>query len=667
MEKHRHSCFLMLLVLLSLSWGSGVWAQQTAAVSITKLLPADTAFVYAADTTRLAESVTKLQTIPLVSRALATVEKTLGISLQHDAIPWVGQLGFALLDSRGGKARALLLLEIRKQAAWQHTLPLLHSAFDKLTGLTSTTTSYAGVKLHTVPVLAWGQFGGWLVLGMGDSAIQHSIDAWQGKIPSLFANTATSKLMENLPTRHNGFFCVNGDSLAKLLAYFPYATKFNFSALQGAMLVGSLSDNAQGERIELIAYISSATQRQQLKALRDALTPVASTTLAQLPQGAFAEWISSHPAKYVTFLENTLRGCATDPDDQQNLEYFITHTQPLLQMFSNDSGACAAALSWTKEVGFGLSAVCETPSAQQATSQVNLLTTFHNSVLHIPVEVTDGVATIPTEIPYEEMLHAKVCWTAKDAWFKIGTARDLICGAGMKAAKLPPEALGADCVFMADLSFLSSLFDHFAARMVLDNVGALMHGHLATSEIPRDGMLGITALRLLGLDGMQILAYSRIADDGSYWHGVMELNHAPDVCGLMGLGPIITAAIFPAVNTYSEKALQKESFNNLRQLGKAVQMFLQDNDDKFPDIDIRACITVPAKVDCQPSSKLPYLPNHNLSGKSIRAFPDASAVVLFYEQTPYNDGGRYVCFLDGHEAYVTAKAWETLKVTAGIK
>lgn len=100
-------------------------------------------------------------------------------------------------------------------------------------------------------------------------------------------------------------------------------------------------------------------------------------------------------------------------------------------------------------------------------------------------------------------------------------------------------------------------------------------------------------------------------------------------------------------------------------------MFAQDNLETLPTMksinDLAVFVPIPSKVLYQPSSKLSYLPNPNVSGKSIRAFPDATVVVLFYEQTPYTDGGRYVCFLDGHIAYVSAKAWETLKTKAGIK
>jgi prepilin-type processing-associated H-X9-DG protein len=80
-----------------------------------------------------------------------------------------------------------------------------------------------------------------------------------------------------------------------------------------------------------------------------------------------------------------------------------------------------------------------------------------------------------------------------------------------------------------------------------------------------------------------------------------------------------------------------------------------------------AALGVAGVILLQPTSNLPYLPNPQLSDMQLGAIPDMTNAMLFYEQTPYADGGRCVAFLDGHVARVTAEEWAALKAKAGMK
>jgi len=100
-------------------------------------------------------------------------------------------------------------------------------------------------------------------------------------------------------------------------------------------------------------------------------------------------------------------------------------------------------------------------------------------------------------------------------------------------------------------------------------------------------------------------------------------------------------------------------------------MYCQDHDEILPPLktpeDIKRVLELDDKICRQPSSKLPYLPNPNVAAKALGNFNNAENVILFYEQTPYTDGGRWVAFLDGHVSYVAAKDWLAMKAKAGIK
>jgi len=184
-------------------------------------------------------------------------------------------------------------------------------------------------------------------------------------------------------------------------------------------------------------------------------------------------------------------------------------------------------------------------------------------------------------------------------------------------------------------------------------------------------VLGITALRVLGLEQMKMLAYSRIADDGASWYGVLEVSNVNDARGLLSMGPLVAAVLYPAFNKAREKARKTSSVSNLRQLALATIMYSQDHNEILPPLktpeDIKRILELDDKICSQPSSKLPYLPNPNIAARALGVFNDADTVILFYEQTPYADGGRCVAFLDGHVAYVTAKDWGAMKAKAGIR
>ena len=62
----------------------------------------------------------------------------------------------------------------------------------------------------------------------------------------------------------------------------------------------------------------------------------------------------------------------------------------------------------------------------------------------------------------------------------------------------------------------------------------------------------------------------------------------------------------------------------------------------------------------------PYLYNTKLGGKALGAFDDPKEVVLFYEQTPTEDGKRIVAFLDGHVEMVSEVHWMELADRWGI-
>jgi prepilin-type processing-associated H-X9-DG protein len=148
--------------------------------------------------------------------------------------------------------------------------------------------------------------------------------------------------------------------------------------------------------------------------------------------------------------------------------------------------------------------------------------------------------------------------------------------------------------------------------------------------------------------------------------------------------------------TVSSKILfvRRLSQSNLKQIFTGVKNYLLDNDGKLP-------LMIPAKstdeimasfspgmsngksfpetaqgaifpyvkdivVLFQPATQRIYLPNYQLSAKSMKAIKNPSHTFLFYEDAPDSDGMRNVLYVDGHVAAITEAEFQKQCKAQGI-
>ena len=573
---HCASCGMLSLILLAgLALATCAGAQQAKPLAFGKLMPADTVFAYTANTAGFGAGLARFQAFPPLKIAIAAAEEALGFTLAHDVIPWAGQCGVAVLDVKAGSPRVLLLLEIRDPHAFQQVQPRLQAKLERLSLLNWRAETYAGIPLRTAMLTprttcAWGQLGGWLVLGLGEGAICQGIDACQGTAPSLADNTAWAKAVAALPTQRESFFSLNGDALAKGIAALTDA--IDTTSLRGMMLLGCMAQHGQTARFDISCTIGSAELRARLQALKGVLTPVDGKVLAQLPPGVFATLLISNPGKCADFLKQSLLACVAHPADKQWIEELCTQAQPLLQVLNNCPGACGAAACWTKEQGFGATLLGETPSAAQAKNRVLLFTDYLKTVPGLHIAQAEGIASLP-EMRLDPMLRLQLCWAAQDAWFKCGAAPAWVHGAGTGAMKLPLEASGADGVLQADVSFLAPLLGQLEERLLMDPLETFnKSGH----HIAQFGIMGITALRLLDLDQVHMFGYARLAGDGASCHVALEVNHAPGLAGLLTVAGMSALVVIPRLFTADERYRAATYHDNLNEIMKGVEVFHND-------------------------------------------------------------------------------------------
>jgi hypothetical protein len=123
----------------------------------------------------------------------------------------------------------------------------------------------------------------------------------------------------------------------------------------------------------------------------------------------------------------------------------------------------------------------------------------------------------------------------------------------------------------------------------------------------------------------------------------------------------------------TEKATETASVSNLKQMGLALMMYVQDYDEVFPPMKDPATVKkllMPyvknESVFVDPISKKPYQPNPILSRKKMAHIASPASFVAIYETEPAADGTRGVCFLDGRVKRVPESEWPQLKRASKI-
>ena len=147
---------------------------------------------------------------------------------------------------------------------------------------------------------------------------------------------------------------------------------------------------------------------------------------------------------------------------------------------------------------------------------------------------------------------------------------------------------------------------------------------------------------------------------------------------------ILAAMLLPVLSQARENARRTNCLSNLKQLGLAISMYLQDNAEGFPSIDwegeIGAYVSDNDRIFSCPSEKNNtngYATNSNAVEQKLSAINHSSTFPLLFDRNPAsgafqgNDGdsgfyydicsdrhtkGTNFLFLDGHAAWISKPA-----------
>lgn len=136
---------------------------------------------------------------------------------------------------------------------------------------------------------------------------------------------------------------------------------------------------------------------------------------------------------------------------------------------------------------------------------------------------------------------------------------------------------------------------------------------------------------------------------------------------------------------------EQSSLSNLKQIGLAVMMYVQDYDEKYPpmvaarnadEIDehfngrnITPRTTVQNRlmpyikskqIFLQPVTHRPYLPNYKISRTSMAKIDNPASTLLFYEDAPNSAEMRAVVYADGHAKLISEEEFQRERKAQGI-
>ncbi|HOF89593.1 MAG TPA: hypothetical protein PLZ36_16045 [Armatimonadota bacterium] len=116
------------------------------------------------------------------------------------------------------------------------------------------------------------------------------------------------------------------------------------------------------------------------------------------------------------------------------------------------------------------------------------------------------------------------------------------------------------------------------------------------------------------------------------------------------------------------KDANTESVSRLRQVAIAIQMFVQDNQGKYPPMQDAAALKKAIlpylgneETLLNPATRDPYQPNPVLAGRKEAEVKNPTLMAVIWEAAPAADGTRGVGFADGHVSRIAEKDWPAVK------
>lgn len=491
-----------------------VAAAQTAPPTLQSILPQDSVIAGSVQSDWLWTTTASLRAIPQVSKAISDMNTQSGMSFENDVQPWAGQIGVSFFNPTKDDANVAVYVEIKDpakfavsmvklQTEWKNppadakpgTFPQFATRDYNGTTVYDATQkpTYSGPhadKINSEPV-SFAILNGWAIMGIGKGAIEHALDVYQGKFPSMASSATWSSVIGNLPAGANGWVGLDVPAILKASqtasTQVPGAMANSFQAAVGF----AITDEGNGLRFDAVSSPLSDKAKAMYANMAHALPPVSGDILTRVPDAVFAAMFTN-PSYYWTLIKTSMLDTATSADQRKQMEAGLKQAasvEATVPYFHKDAGL---VLTWRKDRGFGLVLLAHADSHEAALHAASAIAT---SLKQLGIPLERGGSSWATAIPGLDMMvpptvpvKLEPFMSAKDDWLVVGSSPSWTASTSTPNLQMPASASGAPIVYLAKMNWLPPLLDVIEQQAPAGNTDAkqgfaIVRGlHLENSE-----------------------------------------------------------------------------------------------------------------------------------------------------------------------------------------
>ena len=458
----------LLAIIISTFLLLGVGASAAQHKSLYALIPRDSPVTASVDIPWLWQSTAGFRNIDAVKGELRAAEAALGLSLEHDVLPWVGQAAFIVTDIKQDGPAWALFLQIRdadhmlEAARMEGILQTILAGQSKATWQAM---DYKGIAIRHVeiskggPVLkvAMATLDGWRVIAFGDGVIRKIIDTRNGDTPSLETHPLFARAMGGLPAGALGQFCVNGRGILAQIQQNDAgaARQWQNTELGKFLIAGTMTYPDNSLQFDTNYCSTSLTTQATLKKLRAEVGTVSGAALAQLPEGTFATLLIPNPDKWIGAVEQLFLDSAGDAEARKGYQQGFAQIDGLRAVLKRCAGELGVGVAWREGKGVGMTLAGQTGAADDATGAAAALSSFLEK-LQVQVDKKDGLYTMPmTQGDGGGVFNTLFCWTTRRQWLLAASHPSWVTLPATKPPlALPAIANNANLAVYGDFSFL---------------------------------------------------------------------------------------------------------------------------------------------------------------------------------------------------------------------
>lgn len=488
----------------------------TKTAPLSAMLPEKSPLVIALDANWAWNAIEDVRKDPDAGKSIAEAEKEMGLSIDKDIMPWIGQIAIVPTEiGPMGPPKVAFFVQVSNWPKLLQSEKKLQQMTEKSAGSKWTNYSYKGVTLSKLemgagqPAVAAGRVGGWFVVGMGADVVEKIIDVSQGRATSLAKNAAWSKALAKMPKKPVFWY---GMDMAEYLAMFrklsPMSAMMPPSVMEmsNSVAVIALTEKPDELRLDGFSVANSDKVRQMMKDLKGDMKPVSDKAFKQLPEGTVLALMMSSPGKLWEKYKAMLLDMSQTPEQRRQMEAGFKQGEAIEKALNRLTGQCALGLVWSDKTGFGLSLVGETDSSSNAQSASADVARFMTEV-GLRMEHKGDVYSIPSVAAHEEFFSGTPAWGSRSEWFVFATKPEWVRGGVMNSMAFPSELNGVDSGVVADFKFLDSVLAK------------------AEKSVPASGKEEMAVVRGMGMDKAKLLGWGSTDPNGEWSQSTMVLNN----------------------------------------------------------------------------------------------------------------------------------------------